>query len=116
MEPALSVELRVQSRDASATALARLFRDALVPGELFDQARSAEGLVTCPRKGSDPPAFCAALGANHLTFATSRTALAAGRSEPGTARAVDGGSAAPRLIANLSGGSGRFVGRWSLEP
>jgi hypothetical protein len=116
MDPALAVVLRVSSRDASQAALARLFRDALVPGQTFEQERSPEGLVTCPRKGSSPPAFCVALGVDRLTFATSRAALAGGRPEPGTAGAADGGPASPALVAELNGGSGGFVGRWSLEP
>jgi hypothetical protein len=119
--PALALAMRVEAREASQAALTRLLHDALAPGATFEEERLPDNSVLiCPRKGRGPPAFCTSLTAETLTFATSRAALVAGRPATTTPRAVpgsDGGTmAVPRLAADLSGTSGHFVGRWSLEP
>jgi hypothetical protein len=116
-----AVALRVGSRDASHTALLRLLRDALATDRTFEEEALGPGeAVICPRRGKESPAFCISLAPETLSFATSRAALLVSRfatgAEGGTAGRGGSAISVPRLIADLTGGSGRFTGSWKLEP
>jgi hypothetical protein len=106
-EVGLSVAVPMRSREASRAALARLLRDALAGGEVAEEERTAAGLVTCPRKRGEQPAFCCALTTDHLIAGTSRAALFAG--SPNGSPPAD-----LKLIAVLNREADGYAGHWNL--